>query len=638
MSEEAPARNQIEFDVKSTRRGTFEVFARCGEILLHSDRFNLSDARRRRAFLRRVGERAEGEGIPFDPEERDACLQRRAYQEADSAAENGDARRGARRPDFQPAAVLAAIGLDVLGEQEDQAIECWIHRTRKRWIIKNISKWAELEILQALGPEAAARVCFDGEPPSTEKFTAQELRAAVAIAASQAPRHSGENLIGQGIWKVGNRFLVVNGAGAMTYDGSQFCRVEHPKFESKIIDFNSAKSWAKSLTGTTEAMDLGEARRTLGQLHRLLGNWNWTHRADVDVAAALVPATFIQSCWTWRPLVSITGESDSGKSTLFEDLLHPIFGDWTVIADRATEAGIRQAIANAACPVLIDEFDKYRQRPQVLELFRTASRGGKVLRGTRDQRGKEFGVRHLAWFGAVESGDLWGQDRNRRIRLELDLPRNRGGLVLPGTQELAELGQRIAAAALWAAPAAAPLADRIKSTRVTGVHGRLIECFSVPAAMHAVLRRGRDVTDESASDTLRAMVEDREALVAQGEPDQIQLLRDILASNIRSERPSGGIQEETVAQVLNRRAAPGYERSDRGALEHKGLKIVESSGRGQLLFLVSDVIQRQLLQGTRWAELRIDQILLRLPGAQSEQQRCGGQRPRGVTVPWPACL
>ena len=86
-----------------------------------------------------------------------------------------------------------------------------------------------------------------------------------------------------------------------------------------------------------------------------------------------------------------------------------------------------------------------------------------------DQTGLRYGVKHLAWFAAIESGDTWGQDRNRFIRMELLPPTERGSLTLPEAQELGDLGHRLAAAALWAAPAAVAMADSIKNERPAGV-------------------------------------------------------------------------------------------------------------------------------------------------------------------------
>ncbi len=391
------------------------------------------------------------------------------------------------------------------------------------------------------------------------------------------------------------------------------------------------------------------AAAALQRLQGILGNWNWTHTADAEVVAALVPATFIQACWTWRPLVSIIGASDSGKSTLLSQVLVPALGEWTIAADRSTEAGLRQRIGCNAAPVVIDEFDLYSQRQKVLELFRTSSRGGEILRGTADQTGISYGVRHIAWFAAIESGDIWGQDRNRFIRLELRPPQNRGELVLPSSRELTGLGRQLMLAAIWAAPRAVELAESIRNTAVPGVHGRLVESFAVPAAMHAVFMHGRDVS-EVAVETLRRMIGNRAALIGQGERDEVRLLRDILSSTVRVPETNGSGTahvDRTIAQVLatdirpnGRHALGGPNTAGLATVAAAGIRIYTPRGGSEpRIFIADDIVRRQLLQDTRWRDARIDQLLSRLTGAEREQQRLDGTvRCWGLSLPWAGCL
>jgi hypothetical protein len=329
-----------------------------------------------------------------------------------------------------------------------------------------------------------------------------------------------------------------------------------------------------------------------------------------------------------------------------------VLGDWTIAADRSTEAGLRQRIGCNAAPVVIDEFDLYSQRQKVLELFRTSSRGGEILRGTADRTGISYGVRHIAWFAAIESGDVWGQDRNRFIRLELLPPEHRGELVLPGNQELAGLGRELAAGAIWAAVTAGPLADSIKSTHVPGVHGRLVESFAVPAAMHAVMMHGREVSRDVAVETLRRMIGGRAVLVGQGERDEVQLLRDIFSSTVRvPETGPGGTGtvhvERSVGQILandirpNGRAVLSSQNSTAtSTVAAMGLRIYVPRNEIQpRMFIADDIVRRRLLQDTRWREARIDQLLMRLAGATRDQQRLDGPgRPNGVSLPWAGCL
>jgi hypothetical protein len=639
----------IEFDVSPVNLNgklTYRIFAKSGDIIVHNDTFNIADAERRQKFTRRLGERAKKKNIEFDADGCDQAILDLAYQSAlDLDTQGGD--QSGERESVDPAEVLTAFSIDLLGEQEDQSIVLWCRSTRKRFVVKNPGRWFPQEMRQALGATGDNLLwTIPDTPPPEGKYTPFDLQRAVALAASAAPRISSGRLIGQGIWQKDGEFLVVNGAKAHVFRQGSFLRVSQPRFKNEIIDFSDSKAWTDQqlLLKNTKEMTAKKAKSIMRQIEQLLSQWNWTHKWDHRIAASLIPATFIQSCWSWRPLVSIIGASDTGKTTLLGDVLLPLFGKWTVFADRSSEAGLRQAIRHNTAPVMIDEFDKYKQRQQVLELFRTSSRGGKILRGTANQEGQEFGVKHLAWFAAIESGDIWGQDRNRFIRLELLPPENRGCLVLPSNKELSDLRQELIAVALWAAPVVTKLADTIKGTQVDGVHGRLVESFSVPAAMDAVVRFGHGVPEKNATNALRAFLKNRASLEEQGEPDEVRLLRDILAATIRvqlREKDRTELATRTISQILEGWTpfVPDAEQHLVLELEARGVRIVQlRDGAGSSLFLVSEMVREKLLHGSRWQQTRIDQILKRLPGAQSTQQRCAGQRPWGISLPWPGCL
>lgn len=613
----------------------FRVFALLDGEVIHVDTVDVACGKSRAAFLRRVACKAEAAGAPFEAGEYESELMQHAHDAALGLANDDDV---AANRDHEPDEVLQSFGIDVLAERDDQGVELWIAATGKRSAIKNIAKLKSDDLYQLAGDAAVDKLwlgkadeCPDG------MYALYDVRKALALAAAKAPRCQSRDVYGQGVWSMmTNGLLIVDGDVARRYDGAKFRRLRRPRAGKKIINLDSAREWHGDIPSAVRQIDTITAKKLIQRLSSLLGIWNWTHAWDARVLASLIVSTYIQACWSWRPLVSIIGPSDAGKSTLLDQLLVPVLLDWCIHADRSTAAGLRQAIGQDAVPVIIDEFDRYKQRQEVLELFRTSSRGGTVLRGTADQSGQQFGVRQIAYFAAIESGDIWAQDRNRFIRLDLRPPADRGNLILPGPAELEDLGKQLAAAAIWAAPTAVPLANEIKSTRVTGVHGRLIESFTVPAAMFATMWHGREVTARQARRVLRRMLDGRESLREQGEPEEYRLLREILSSNIRVTvgRDGGTVSvEHSVRQVTR-----DY-RTYQDDLAAKGVAIVNSRQAGGLgLFLVDDLVRQHLLTGTRWKDSRIDQVLGRLPGAVRSQQRCGGLRPWGTLLPWPGCL
>jgi septin family protein len=111
----------------------------------------------------------------------------------------------------------------------------------------------------------------------------------------------------------------------------------------------------------------------------------------------------VQSIWDFRPQVAIVGATNSGKTVLFNTLVS-IFGGLSLKSSLSTASGIRQAIKTSSQIVLCDEFEDSKFRVEILEMLRTSSRGDKILRGTTNQRGVEFGLQHIAWVAAIEVG------------------------------------------------------------------------------------------------------------------------------------------------------------------------------------------------------------------------------------------
>jgi len=124
----------------------------------------------------------------------------------------------------------------------------------------------------------------------------------------------------------------------------------------------------------------------------------------------------------WRPLVWVTGDKGTGKSTLHEMIEH-LFGGALVHASDTSAAGIYQALKFSSCPVTIDEMEAAednRRAQMVIQLARQASSGGLVLRGGQDHSGVEFIARSPFLFSSILRPPLLAQDMSRMALLELD--------------------------------------------------------------------------------------------------------------------------------------------------------------------------------------------------------------------------
>jgi hypothetical protein len=115
------------------------------------------------------------------------------------------------------------------------------------------------------------------------------------------------------------------------------------------------------------------------------------------------------------------------------------------------------------------------------------------------------------------------------------------------------------------------------------------------------------------------------------EEDEARLLGDIGFAKIRvpvrkddqlTERTE--YEERTVSQLI-RENHELYA----ATVEAQGLKVVEDGK----IFLVPDIVARCLLRGTLWADLNIETIIKRIPGAERVRRRIASTRHYGLLIP-----
>jgi hypothetical protein len=332
-------------------------------------------------------------------------------------------------------------------------------------------------------------------------------------------------------------------------------------------------------------------------------------------------------------MVGVTGATNSGKTTLF-DTIKMMFGRLVFGTEKATEAGIRQGINSRSCAVFLDEFESDQHRQRILELLRTSSRGGTIARGTADQRGRVFGMKHIAWMAAIELGLTREADRNRFILLNLDRPpaATYGQMDLPGEDALADLGLRLLALAVTHAHAANKLAQKLKSHVVDGVPSRIIESYAIPAAMLASIR---GLGDDGATKLLERFVVGR-AFAGRVIADEKALWRDLMRSQIDIGRGERLLVSEISSEQMTYELGVNH-------LERVGIALVGRKGPRphrvedcRQFFVEVETCKRFLLRGTRWADMDLKEILLRIPGASWARRRVKSMRDWGVLIPFSA--
>ncbi len=523
---------------------------------------------------------------------------------------------------------LADMGLTVLGD--DDAGFAHVFSTNTRKIAKLKPSQVRYADLLRLGGEKIRERVSENEDSAEEMkslgvaaLSVRDVRNAIALMASRR-RIAPELAAGQGfhLGETGHGILVdAGGAAVWDYDNRCLKRASEPFVDGLLLDYSggSAVFDFDSLQRRLGAMNRERFAEAARGLDRVLELWRWKQPGGHTLVTGLAMATFIQTAWKWRPQVSIRGESGSAKTRLFEVLAEVSGGLFEKVA-KVTEAGLRQFISNRVTGILLDEHEEDKHRQRIYELVRTASRGEQILRGTAGGRPQSFGLRHMVWVAAIESGLTEQADRNRFIRVEIEPPK-KWITGIPSDSDLRELGQEIIAGAIFYCREALEICERVKQLAIDGVEQRQVENFSVPTAMLAVSGIFPRATPEGILRSLIEQVADHSD--ESSEPDQVTLLRDILSMRVIVER-----ETLTAGEILDEpfRCAGG-----RAALERDGLKRC-----GESMFVATKLVEDRL-RGTRWQGRRLREILVRLPGAaagKDVRRRCGGVVHAGVLVPW----
>jgi hypothetical protein len=164
----------------------------------------------------------------------------------------------------------------------------------------------------------------------------------------------------------------------------------------------------------------------------------------------------------------------------------------------------------------------------------------------------------------------------------------------------------------------------MKSEQVEGIDARTVESYAVPTAMLAVaLRLNEAKSRELLRDLLSTVDKDE-----QGRTDHDDLLSDIMSALVNCPPKDGQLM---VSQIIGSTSL-WHEHADQ--LEAQGVTL-KDEGAGRKLAVRHREVANKLLQKTHWAGQRIDQVLLRIKGAERAKAEFEGERQRAILIPLP---
>jgi len=545
--------------------------------------------------------------------------------------------------------ILDRVGLQVIGC--DPAGKMCVYSKNTRAVLET-DKIAQMKYhtwLQFAGPKFYGVVA-----PSMKEWEARvaagdknaktmiEFQTALTIASSQTELREYDR-VGAGIWPVidkdgdhtGDVLIIKRGeAYRYTMDGL-FTKLESPVCERSVADFGTKFDWfdEKVLANyLKQAHDPDWRGDVYKELYRMLDGWRWQNDSMVQLTIGLIMATTIQTMHSWRPMVALTGESNSGKTMLMM-VISRLFGRIAQFSARSTAAGVLQNLGYDARPILLDEFDSGPEQAKLMKVFRAASRGQETLMGTCTHAGKSYRIVHIPWMSGIHASSRDQADLNRMIPLRiLTALKNARTLEIADQKELKDLGLKMIAGVIVTSQAALELAGQLMKTKGSKIPSRYRESYSVPYAnLGAFLGIDGDAINEVMTDYLtKYVLPEIEAMDAQ--TDQEAVLLDILQSEVKL----GPNAPEDVASVAEILFDPRFS-SFRDTARTKGVGYIKSKKGHKVCFVGRRLTTKSGVLGfSIWADIpNILQILERLPDElkpKKEKQMVAGTTATVVSV------
>ncbi|MEC9434634.1 MAG: hypothetical protein VYD87_17145 [Pseudomonadota bacterium] len=245
-----------------------------------------------------------------------------------------------------------------------------------------------------------------------------QAKAAAAMqraAADQGIWNPLQRLRGRGVWADDDGGLILHCGDAVLHRG-----VWRDPGELGGFVYPSAPAIPRPLTRAPEIESAPD------ELLELLETWQW-QRPHVDAFLLLgwLGCAMFGGALPWRPLVWLTGDAGTGKSTLQGLIADVLGGEGALIqSSDATPASLWQTLGFDALPVALDEVEPdtdARAKVQgIIKLARQAASGGVVMRGGADHKGSEFKARSCFLLSSILRPPMLDQDISRMALLELD--------------------------------------------------------------------------------------------------------------------------------------------------------------------------------------------------------------------------
>jgi hypothetical protein len=494
------------------------------------------------------------------------------------------------------------------------------------------------------GDEFMARIAERAADMEEGQLALRDLKREIARAADRCPQVDETKCWKVGCWLHGDDMLLVNGRTADVCTGHGIEAVDEPIWGDQIIEYPADhRDWYdRSMLAACYAASSQQSWRQ--QCMQEFEGWfqqfsNWTRPYSPSLLAACLASSFLETVWPLRPHIAITGQTNTGKSTLIESFIKPLYGSLCISMLAPTEAAVRQECNSGANVILIDEFDTAGDQASLLEMARAGTRKQSISRGSRTGKVIRYPIQHSFYLTGVGLEKYLTSivDRNRFLLLSLE-PFTVGSSHAPcppSEGECVEMRHKMLAIVLSGRKQIVQMIAEIE--RLPWVEGRLPQVYALPVAVLAYCYGWTVDQSREYLEGLLADVEDEVGRTIAESSNANMALSRILLQQVRL--PRGGVA--TVHEFMSSGFVADLDNTPYGQemISHLGIRKHVSPDGQDMVFISPTMVSHAI--GRReaiTAPSSIRSSLSAVSGAVSGIQILCGSRKRGVSVPLEACL
>lgn len=387
------------------------------------------------------------------------------------------------------------------------------------------------------------------------------------------------------------------------------------------------------LNPDAKPLDKAEAYR-LAEICDML---SWEHRLSGVLLSGWLVVAPVCGALEWRPHIWITGESQSGKTTVMEQIIKPTIGSIAMpLQSTSTEAGIRESMGNQARPIIFDEAEQGDSMDKVVELARSSSRPiGNIVKYQQKSN-----IRSCFCFSSIHDSVKKHADSSRITNMRLlknNHPQSheqfKGLKNMIAKTITREFSKRLLARTVSLLPTLQENYCTIRDEAAIHLDSsRDADQISSMLSGFILLMQDEPITSENARKILEKYDwEDHTAITQTTEPER--LLEYICTSIVRIDSTHGVTQQSIgtlIASAANKISDVDRDVADR-ALRHYGIVV---NHKGASIQSRNQNLSR-LLKDTDWSFKWNDTLRL-LPGSETKKNvyvMPGVKQQRGVWLP-----